>query len=193
MPLTRPLLACCALVALWGSPALAGEARCLWNSLAPATQDRLLATYAGAGAAGLVEVKLESAEARRQMKRCAELGGVVDPKRAVRAMGLALQGFVAQRGAARRLTALGAHSEQQLDLAWAELGPEKRAQLHLLAERRSEGRSADASVEASPSMDELIAILDRASLLSRADPGVQRELGAYVAGRSLQEAFEPRF
>ena len=192
----RLLQASFATAALLGcGPAFAGETRCLWNALAPATQDRLLAAYSGSGAAGVADAKLEPAEARRQMTHCAELGGVVDPKRAVKAMGLALQGFVVQHGALRQLAALNGPNDQQLDLAWRELGPEKRALLRQQAEKKGEAPNRDAEwpAAAGPVIQELLDAVARLTLHDRTDPAVQRELDAYVAGRSLQEAFEPRF
>ncbi len=179
-------------VALLASPAAAGEAQCLWNVLAPATQDRLLAAYARGGPEDEDAVALDAAEARRQMRRCAELGGQVDPKRAVRAMNLALQGYVVQHGAALALGRLGSYGAPQLDTAWRELGPERRAALHAAAEKAPD-TPADWGVEGKAALAAVIEILDRTTLLPRTDPVVQRQLEAYVAGRSVQEAHEPRF
>jgi hypothetical protein len=182
------------LVAASAAPAAAGEATCLWNSMAPATQDRLLAAYTKEGVDGVADAQLEAAEARRQMRRCAELGGQVDPKRAVKAMGLALQGFATRNGAQLALTRLGAHAPAQLDQAWRDLGPQQRAVLHAQAEKSgADGKPAEWSNEAKGALGSFLDILDHTTLLARADPAVQRELEAYVLGRSVQEANEPRF
>ena len=46
------LLAATAAFLLHTGSAAAGEAQCLWRSLAPASRDKLLAAYAQGGAAG---------------------------------------------------------------------------------------------------------------------------------------------
>lgn len=179
------LLALGASLALGGS-ARAGEARCLWDAISPATQDRLLASFGRSGALGVSDVKLDPAEARRQLLRCGQLGGSVEPKRVVQAMDSALRGYVARNGAVQALTALGGPTEEHLEAAWRELGPRGREALRLAAEAGEGAGGAEPR-------ETFLAIVDRVSALPRTDPAVQRGLDAYLAGRSQQEAFEPRF
>ena len=183
-----------ALLLQFGGPAAAGEARCLWRSLAPASQDRLLAAYARSGADGVVKAELEAAEKRRQLARCVQLGGVVDPKRAVNATEIALEGLAAQEGAIRALTRSGLHTVEQLNAAWTELGPERRALLHAHAEKMVESRGDPLkwSENAGAPLADFLALLGHAPG-APADPALYRQLLSYVAGRSSQEAFETRF
>lgn len=123
-----------------------------------------------------------------------QLGGVVDPKRAVAATEVALEGLAAQEGAIRALTLAGLHTAEQLNAAWTELGPERRALLHAHAEKMVESRGDPVkwAESAGAPLADFLTLLGHAPGMP-ADPGLYQQLLTYLAGRSSQEAFETRF
>ncbi len=60
-----------------------------------------------------------------------------------------------------------------------------------MSDKRGELQAWDGDAKAT--VDDFFRRLDETSGLVRADPALQRHLDAWLAGRSVQEAFEPRF